>query len=602
VRVVRFVLGALAIALASMLVTAPAARAHAVVLETTPANWQILAQAPREVSIRFSEPVDLGLTAIRLIDPQGAETALGHPVRVAGKPSTVSVALPALSGQGTFTVAWRAVSADTHPVQGAFSFSVGAPTGAGAQAEMSAPGGSALVGVLYAGMRWMGFVGFALLVGTAYFVAGCWPAGRARRGMRVLAGTGWLALALGTLLTLMLYGSYATQQPFGSVWQPDNWRGALHSRMGLALAMRFGVLVVIVVAWLAWSRHTRGVRDGHDPDDGAQHRDLIWRRGVVLAGAVLLGYTWAVATHSAAGSYRVAAEISDALHMAAMGVWLGGLVVLGAVLLRAGDPVAMRVALPRFSSAVPWCVGVLLVTGTFQAWREVGSVPALFETGYGRFLMIKLALVAGLLGLGWLARAWVRANYGFVVRSISDKRRARRGPQGGEIQRLRKGIVFEAILAAALLGVTAHLVNATPAGAEIAARRPVAATAARGPVNLAVPFDAAGGAESGRGLVDLVVAPAGVGANEIHLSVLNRAGLPRDVEELRAAFTLPEKSLGPLPVSLQYGGAPGHYVAVGAVLPTPGRWILGVTVRTSEVDQATLRIPITVATPERVSR
>src|SRR5439155_18222308 len=129
-------------------------------------------------SVRFSEPVDLGLTAIRLIGPQGEEIAVGRPARPDGKPTTVSVSLPRLPSQGTYTAAWRAVSADTHPVQGAFTFSVGQPTGTGAPDLLTATGGSPSVGVLYGVLRWMAFGGFALLAGVAFFVAVCWPAGQ----------------------------------------------------------------------------------------------------------------------------------------------------------------------------------------------------------------------------------------------------------------------------------------------------------------------------------------------------------------------------------------------------------------------------------------
>src|SRR5207244_9362697 len=125
----------------------------------------------------------------------------------------------------------------------------------------------------------------------------------------------------------------------------------------------------------------------------------------------------------------------------------------------------------------------------------------------------------------------------------------RRGPHAGELRRFRTGVAVEAVLAAVLLGVTAYLVNATPASAEIAARAPVAAAAA-GPVNLAVPFDTSSGTDDGRGVIALVIAPATVGANEIHLSVLNRAGLPRHVAELQANLSLPDKSLAPFPVPL----------------------------------------------------
>jgi copper transport protein len=598
VRKLGVVLGVLAVVLMTMMASPTTASAHAFVLETTPANWQVLDTVPTEVAIRFSEPVDLGLSAVRLIGPQGENIAVGDPTRPVDRPTTVAISVPGLPTQGTYTVAWRAVSSDTHPVQGAFTFSVGAPTGTGAPELLAGPTGSGSVAVLYGLTRWVAFGGFALLVGPAFFVALCWPAGQSRRDLRRVVRIGWVTSVAATVLTFMLYGAYATQQPLVSSLNPSLALDTVDTRMGLTLVARLGLLILIAVAAQVWSRRLAP----SEPGASTERRELVRRSGFVLGGAVVLAYTWVLATHSATGSGQAFAEVSETLHLTATGVWLGGLVVLGAVLLRSGDKLAMYQAVPRFSRTALVCVGVLLVTGTFQAWREVGTLAALFGTEYGRVLTIKLALVVGLLGLGAVARAWVRRHYSFVVRSIADKRRARRGPDDSEVRRFRKGVLAEAALAVALLGATAYLVNAAPANAEIAASHPAVANGQGGPVNLAVPFDTGGGGDTGRGVIALVVAPAAIGANEVHLSVLSRSGLPREVAELQASFSLPEKSLGPFPVPLTYGGAPGHYLASAATLPMAGQWQLGLTIRTSEIDQTTARIPITISAQQLSSR
>ena len=170
-------------------------------------------------------------------------------------------------------------------------------------------------------------------------------------------------------------------------------------------------------------------------------------------------------------------------------------------------------------------------------------------------------------------------------------------------------IAAEAGLAVIVLAVTVVLVTSRPARtaqieaaaqqasaqqatARQAAARQAAAlqTAGQRPQAAQIGFD--GGAPGERGVVDLVVFPATVGANEIHLSVLDPVGALMTVPEVTATLSLPDRALGPLPVHLQQL-APGHYSGA-MTIPMAGRWQLAVAVRTSEVDQDTVRTPLDV--------
>jgi copper transport protein len=578
---------AVVLALLATVVAAAPASAHAIVVSTTPANYRVLDASPPVVAIQFSEPVDLGLAGMRLIDPHGQDIQTGGLTRENGRQETVAVAVPGVLENGTYTVAWHVISADTHPVQGAFTFSVGEPSATGAPEVITNAGGDRVVATLYGALRWVGFAGFALLAGAAFFVAWCWPAGGARRGLRTLFWSGWAALLGATLLTLLLYGPYATGRSFAAGVQPAVLGTTVGTRMGTTLLLRVLLLAAVAVAVQLRTRRPDAFEAG-DP------RSRRLRAGLVLGCAVALAATWSLATHSATGSQVFLALPTDVLHLVAMAVWIGGLVVLGAVLLRSGEVSAMASALPRFSRTATVCVGLLLVTGTYQAWREVGTPSALFGTTYGQVLAGKVALAVTLVALGAAARRWVRRHYDFEIVTVTDKRRARRAPPAGEVGRLRRVVAVETGIAAVLLGLTAFLVNAEPARAEVARERNAAqGVAGGGPASLAVPFDTGAG-PAGRGQVALVLLPGQVGRNEIHLSVLDAGGAPKDVPELRATITLRERSLGPLQVPVSYGGAPGHYIAGNVQIPLPGHWELALVVRTSEVDETTVRVPVDV--------
>ncbi|WAL65435.1 CopD family protein [Amycolatopsis cynarae] len=570
----KMVLGAL-VALAVLANPAPAS-AHVVLLGTTPGDYEVVPGSPHELTMRFNEPIDAGLAEVRLIGPRGDDIeGIGKPRHPGGQENALAVDVPNTLANGTYTVAYRVVSADSHAVPGAFGFSVGEPSATSGAAAAAASGGTGPAAVSYGVARWLGFAGLALLVGTALFVAVCWPGGATRTGIRKLLRMGWTALVVSTVATVLVYGAYATGRPmtdFGTIGD------TLTSRIGVLLLVRT-VMLGLIAAGLP--RFLRGL-----PAEGRGRHIAL-----VCAAAVALAVTWSLATHSAAGSEVALALPADVVHLTAMSAWIGGLPVLLGVLLRSGDLIGIRLAVPRFSRIAVIAVALLVVTGTYQAWRQVGGPSALFGTTYGGVLLAKLGVVVVLVALGALARQWVRRHYSFDIRTVTDKRRARRGPGDAELGRFRRTVAVEVVLGAVVLGLTASLVGIEPARAEQSrlAQR-ITPPERTGPVNVLLPFDAGNGA-AGRGQVAVSVLPGRVGTNQIHISVLDAQRAPKEIPEVRAELRLPERGLGPLPVTLENGGQ-GHYLADQAVLTMPGRWELTLFLRTSEVDQAVVRIPV----------
>ena len=106
------------------------AGAHATIVRVTPADRSVVAKQPAEVTIRWSEPVDLGPDSVRLLDATGGSIDTAKAAHRGSDRATAVLKLPAGLKDGTYVVAWRVTSADSHPVSGAFSFSVGAAVGA----------------------------------------------------------------------------------------------------------------------------------------------------------------------------------------------------------------------------------------------------------------------------------------------------------------------------------------------------------------------------------------------------------------------------------------------------------------------------------------
>ena len=132
---------------------------------------------------------------------------------------------------------------------------------------------------------------------------------------------------------------------------------------------------------------------------------------------------------------------------------------------------------------------------------------------------------------------------------------------------LRRALRAEVALLAVVIGVTAALASyAPPVSAQSG---PFSITTTLGPTTLEMDVD-----------------PARVGANQMHIYFFDaKTGAQYTKgKELTVTATLPSKSIGPLPLTVQDSG-PGHYIVQDALLNAPGDWEIDVVLRVSEFDQ-----------------
>ncbi|MCQ8830666.1 copper resistance CopC/CopD family protein [Streptomyces malaysiensis] len=389
----------LAALLCALSVGASSASAHAALTSTDPADGSVVKTAPREVTLNFSEGVLLSGDSVRVLDPKGKRVDTGKTAHVGGKSSTAAAGLHSGLPDGTYTVAWKAVSEDSHPVSGAFTFSIGAPSKT--TAKVSTGGGSdSTVGTLYGIGRYAAYGGFAALVGGCVFAGLC----RSSRPVRKIAVGGWVTVFTATLLLLLLRGPYTDGEGIGGVLGLGRLGDVLSTKPGAALLSRLLLLgAAAIFLAVLFGSYTR--RTGDAEVDARRRQDLAF--GLGFGGTVMavgLAATWAMAEHASVGLQRQLAMPVDVIHLIAVGVWMGGLASL-AVTLRAGEPIE-RAAVRRFSRLAFGSVVALVVTGLYQSWRQVGSWSALTDTEYGRWLLVKVGLVAVLVGIAAVSRRW----------------------------------------------------------------------------------------------------------------------------------------------------------------------------------------------------
>lgn len=531
------VLGAL---LALMLAGAGPASAHATLDSTDPKQNSVVATAPQAVTLTFSEEVSLSSDSVRVLDPAGKAVDAGNPAHADGRANTARVGLNAGLANGTYTVAWRAVSADSHPVGGAFTFSVGAPSDTSVSASaLQGADADGLVAALYGTGRTVAYAAFALLAGVAAFALICWPGGTSRRSVQRLLMTGWTALLVSTVAVLMLRGPYERGSGIGKALDLSLVRATLDERIGTALAARLlllaagGVFLSLLVGQLGQPPRAvpAAAEDAGDAGDdapdaeeaelralerrAAERPQLETRLGLGVAGLVLafaLSATWVGADHASVGIQVWLALPLGMLHLIAMALWLGGLAAL-VVALREG--VGAEVV-DRFSKIAFGCVAVLAATGLYQSWRGLGSWGALGSTEYGRLLLVKTGCVVVMLGVAWISRTWMARLRSAPDEAAEVERAERPEPepvavavQGEDPARraqlerqraaresagrergltptragLRRSVLVEALVAVAVLAVTTMLTNSPPGrvAGEVKAGGNAAPAAGAGP-------------------------------------------------------------------------------------------------------------------------
>ncbi len=367
----RIALGLTTIAIASVwLVTASVpASAHAAIESTDPANGELLEEAPSQIVLTFTEPPDLDLTIVSVVDSSGADMPTGPPERAPGSNREIRVRLDPVP-DGVYTATWRTVSAtDGHVTSGAFSFGVGVSPGEVTPFEQRDSGTPTPTAGAIAG-RWMLYVGLVILFGAA--VTGLLAFGPKATARPWLLGVAWAIAAVG-VVAMTLAERAAVGVPLGIL---------LSSEAGGKFVLLAVSVAITGVAVLAVS-----VRPG---------RATLVALAVTAAGAMLAR---AAGGHAAGSPVTV---LTQWLHLIGVGAWIGGLVWLVLGLIRGSEPARVR----RFSRLAGYGLAIVVVAGVLRSTNELGWGWWLhpFQSDYSTTLVVKLAIVLPLIALGALNR------------------------------------------------------------------------------------------------------------------------------------------------------------------------------------------------------
>jgi copper transport protein len=338
-----------------------------------------------------------------------------------------------------------------------------------AVALLAPDAGTWLMNALMAVDRLVVSTGLLVLLGGAGFVAVArlpTPAWRLTRRMEGrawwLLRISWWATLVGTLAGLMLHGLFTAGLPLRQAPAATLLTLTVGTRFGVIWTVRALLLLLLVAFLRAWSQR-----------DNPWTRSGGWVAVGVLAAALAL--TPSLGGHAAAGPYAAVGAVLGVLHFSAAAVWFGGLVLLGTCVLPDADA-GLLAAVPRFSSVAFTAMVVIIVTGILQGWRQLGSVQALGDTGYGRLLLAKVAVFVVLVAVAGRSRVLVRRR--LMARVLVGAAAPDRPARDAALPRLagddadtrslwllRRLVLAEAAIAIVVLVITALLGIATPPNA-----------------------------------------------------------------------------------------------------------------------------------------
>jgi copper transport protein len=549
--------GLVALAATTVALAAPdAAFAHAYLVKTVPAASVTLNTPPSTVALTYDEAVEPRFALVSVTDAAARRETTGPARRAPGNPDTLVVPLRPHLAEGWYLVIWRAISVDGHPVQGAFTFAVGPNPGPQPQFVIPKISGTATAKRLLF-TRWLVFLTVMAAIGL--FVLRMMIA---RPMIRAVAGTSLRAVSIAFIVTAALgllaipvYLDVATAvDSLHSVFAVGSlvplFRVTAFGRGYVDLELCFALFVAAALVALWVDRPERERRS---------IAEIVAIAGALFAAAAVL-IVPGLTGHAAQTSPRGFSLLFDWLHLSAASLWLGGLT--GLLVLGRSLPAVKRVAgliicVPRFSNVAFVSVLLLLGSGTAATVLHMPILAALWQTSYGKTILVKIGILAVAMVLG--AVNLLRTKPGLV----SARETPQRGTSAAVL--LRRAISVETVLLVGAVFAAAVLTSLAPPPAAFA--KEATAAAHVGPGRVAATLH-----QNGYEL-RLLVDPNRAAAPNSFALELTKNGIPVRGANVTLSFAMLDMEMPNQEYQLKET-RPGVYVRNAPALVMVGHWAL----------------------------
>lgn len=585
--------------------TQTAASARAELITSSPENGATVATAPKEVIIRFSEDISLSFGGLVVVDAKGDPVDDGEPGHGATN-DTLRVGLIDGLGDGTYVANYRVASQDGQPLAGAILFTVGKDT-AGSSSDTGSifedttalerqTSSNRFLHVSAGFFRFVTYLGALIAAGLAAFLAFIHDQRRDRWKLAPPIRIASIIAAFGAIGTVVM-------------------EAALVSGRGLVGAGNAAILRDVLGDGLGWSTAILlvGLALVHLSTDTNR---LLVAQTLSFYGALMVTSSFALFGHSYAATNQSLAIISDAIHVTAAAIWLGGLIGLSWTIISRlgsrGDNQSDQSSetatvsgtariISRFSTIAAISLVILLVSGGVLSATQLRGGSMLFTSSYGRLLLAKILVVVFVCAIAAYNRFRLlpiatqepannvdETDTGVSPSDTDPNTLATTELDGPDVdvlidrsadpqlvktqtawRRLVATTKVEAVALVVVLAVTSALVVVTPPRAPRTGPRIFneMAELSRG------------------GYVTMNINPNRVGPNTIHIQYYNAAGeADRDVTDAQIEFLFPQNGIGPIVRKALRGGR-GHFIYQGTELSIPGEWQVNVLAQISPFDQ-----------------
>jgi copper transport protein len=575
----------------AMLLAPGTAEAHALLVRSDPPQNGQQKVSPGNVTAYFSEALDTNLSTLQVLDGGGKRVDDGNttfgPESVRMQIGIKDTLLP-----GYYTVVWQTLSAvDGHLFKGFYPFTM-------LNADGTQPAGQAYQGVSAGGttaqpdtvsVRWARLLGIAALLGTLAFFS--WVVSPSLDEIEEPWRTRWRDIARKRLLQVSLAAAAAlaitalcelylqAHQVGGLSYLSDVLKNDWGQRWIQRQIVLAGIVVALGVAYYLWKRGRRRLGDA-----------AVW---VALAGCLVYVVLLALVSHgdSVPGSFWAVG--ADFLHIVAASVWLGTLFQLALFLLwlrrdmpREAKTDLQASHLQRFSTIAATSVIVLLATGATNAAGQIPDWSSLYDTAYGRTLLVKLGIMCVLL----LAAA---ANAFYLRPRLVDE--SDEGNPADDLRRrMTTAVRVELALGIAVLCAAAILVlYPTARQVRDAQAFEKASTSA------VVGYEQRQPSADGNLLIDFTASPNSVGQNSFRVFLLPQSGAGiGNILKVRMKLAQHGVNQGQAFVTMDQAELPNAYKASGPYFSAAGRWDVDVVVeRGGGLDDVTVTYAVVVAAP-----
>lgn len=503
-------------------ISIPIAYAHPFTMETNPSALVNSPVGITEVTVVYSEPIELDFSALKVYDSNGDQIDNKDSQYFLGEESLI-VTTPPLE-DGVYTVTSKVLSkVDGHLVDDAFIFGVGDVI-----VESPIKGPQSIDEIIFfpeAGARFPGLVGQTIVLGAviaSMLIWGTQNKNLIRKEIEKIDSIHHDKFMTITGIGLMVvFASNIAMLAVQTLRLETSAFDAIQTTFGTSWLIRMIITIILLAIWFWMDKKKQMTKKSHIP--------------MLILSLALIGTSTMIGHGSASG--QTAAVVLDYVHNLVAAIWIGGIIYFVLILLPAFSKLEKNsrekmslVMIPRFSIAFIIAVGIVIISGPTLMWLLESDVGIITESTYGKLIIAKIAIAAIMVGLGAFFQYKVQKSGENNIESKSLSVH----------KKLKRSLKVDAVLGIILLGVVALLANGTLPSGEI--QKVDAQEVFYG-------FRTLEFSESAK--YEIEITPFSSGTNTIFVKITDFENNPLpDADEVKVKVSNPQKNISPIEIEM----------------------------------------------------